>query len=67
MYYSNNPVWDAERYYQNCEKRKAQLPKCSECGEPITAECAYEVNGEIICEDCMTDNHRVWIDDLVVE
>lgn len=36
---------------------------CSECGYAINnGEAYYELNGEKICEDCMNDNHRHFMD-----
>jgi formylmethanofuran dehydrogenase subunit E len=29
------------------------LPYCSECGEHIQADTCFEINDEIICEECM--------------
>ena len=64
MFYSENPVADAEAYYSQKEKELEQLPRCSECGERIQSDYAYEIDGNYICEDCLTDNHRVWVSDL---
>jgi formylmethanofuran dehydrogenase subunit E len=41
-----------------------RLPICSECGERMVCDWCYEINGELICEDCM-DNHRKSVDDFV--
>lgn len=49
---------DAER-----QKELEKLPRCSECDEPIQTDKCYEVNGELICPDCMEQNHRKWTDD----
>lgn len=65
MYYSDNPVRDAERYYNNLEKQAEQLPVCSECGYRIDGEIAFEIGGGYICEDCLIENHRVWVEDLI--
>lgn len=42
-----------------------RLPKCSYCGEPIQGDCYYEINDEAICEECLNDNFRKWVDDFV--
>ena len=32
---------------------------CSECGQPIyNGEPYYEINKDIICEDCINDNYK---------
>ncbi len=41
------------------------LPVCCECGEHIQDEYCYEVNDEFICEQCMEDNHRKCVEDLI--
>ncbi len=47
------------------EKWLASLPICSECGEHIQDEYCYEINGELICPDCLKENHRKFTDDYV--
>jgi len=45
------------------EKR---LPICANCGEPITSDAAYNVDG-LWCERCFNawvDDIRVWVDEL---
>ena len=65
MFYTDNPVCDAERYYAKREEEAEKLPECSECGEKITDEYCYEINDEYICEKCMKDNHRKDVDMLI--
>ena len=36
------------------------LPHCEDCGEPIQDEYYYNLDGEILCEDCMKDRYRVY-------
>lgn len=31
------------------------LPVCAWCGEPIQEEYAYEIDGELVCGDCIED------------
>ena len=40
------------------------LPVCSECGEHIQDEYCFEINDEYICERCMKNNHRKYVDDI---
>lgn len=65
MFYTDDPVADYERYSTYQEKELEKLPKCSECGEPIQSEEYFEFDDEIICPDCLTYNHRKWVDDIV--
>lgn len=39
------------------ERRLARLPKCNKCGEPITSEYAYDVDG-LWCEDCFEEYRK---------
>lgn len=39
------------------ERRLARLPKCNKCGEPITSEYAYDVDG-LWCEDCFEEHRK---------
>jgi formylmethanofuran dehydrogenase subunit E len=58
MYYTDDPIADAERYTAEQEARVERLPICTECGHHIQDEHLYEINDEFICEECMRDNHR---------
>ena len=64
MRYSENPVRDAEQEQMRLEgiKRERQSIPCSLCGNPIYREneeydgdVYYLLNGETICEDCISD------------
>jgi formylmethanofuran dehydrogenase subunit E len=58
MYYTDDPVADFLRYDAEREEKLEKLPRCSECDEPIQDEFCYEINGELICEECMSAYHR---------
>ena len=66
MYYTNDPVADAERYYADREKQLESRPICEHCGEHITDDFMFEINGFNVHEDCITDyckeNCKVQID-----
>ena len=55
--------WKAHEAEQQAQLDK--LPRCCECDEPIQDTQCYEINGEYICDDCMVDNHRKWVSDIV--
>lgn len=65
MFYTDNPILDAERYYAEREEEVERLPECSECGQPIQDEHCYEINDEYICEKCLVENHKKYTDDYV--
>ena len=53
---SNYELW--ERHQAEQDRAEAGLPTCCECGCTIYEEFCYEFEGEPICDDCMSDNHR---------
>ena len=65
MSWTDDPVRDAERYEAEQERQLQRLPVCCECGYPIQTDECYEFNDELICPDCLRDNHRKWVDDYV--
>lgn len=63
MYMDNYDLFEQHEAEQ--ERWLAKLPICSECGEPIQDEDCYEINGELICPDCLKENHRKFTDDYM--
>lgn len=57
--YTDNPLADFAAHDFQQQKELEQLPRCSECDEPIT-EYGYLINDEMICPECM-DYHKVEI------
>lgn len=53
-----------DRYEVERERELEKLPECCECGEPITTATCFEINGELICPDCI-EHHRKWVEDYV--
>ena len=35
-----------------------RCPKCEHCGEPIQDDYLYDVDGVVLCEECMKDLFR---------
>lgn len=52
--------WDAEQ-----TAKLDKLPVCSECDHPIQTEKCYEINGELICPECLEDYHEKRTEDYV--
>jgi len=65
MPYTDNPLADFNAHMCEQERQLNKLPKCYECGEPITDEFCYEINDECVCEKCLNDNHRKLVEDIV--
>lgn len=65
MYRTDDPLRDLAEYQAEQEKVLNKLPKCYECGEPITGDECYEINDELICPECLTKNHLKFTDDYI--
>lgn len=63
--WTDDPGADYDRYDAQRQRELDRLPKCSECGNPIQEEECWEFNNKLICEECLTDNHRKWVEDYV--
>lgn len=49
---------DIDNFLAAEERALERLPRCSECDEPIQDDFCYEINGELICEDCLKGYRR---------
>ncbi len=49
---------DIDSYERAQAQALAKLPRCSECDEPIQDDFCYEINGEIICEECLKEYRK---------
>ena len=49
---------DLDNYERAQAQALAKLPRCSECDEPIQDDFCYEINGELICEECLKEYRR---------
>lgn len=65
IYFTDDPVKDHDRYQEEKDNQLQKLPKCSYCDEHIQDEHFYEINDEVICEECLKDNFRKSVDDYV--
>lgn len=58
-------VYDVSDLYDSYELEKEKrwerwvegLPTCAICGDPITDDFCYLVDGDYICEECMEECH----------
>ncbi len=65
MYYTDDPAADYLRYDAEQQAELDKLPKCAYCDEPIMTDECYEINDELICEECLIQEHRKWTEDYV--
>ena len=55
MYYTGEPARDAENYYLEAQAQLEKRPVCEYCGKHIDDDVCYEIDGNIICDDCILD------------
>lgn len=55
MHYSDNPALDAENYFDDAQAQLQERPKCEYCGRYIDEDTCYEIDGNLICDDCILD------------
>ena len=60
----NYDLWAAHDAEQ--EEELEQLPKCDCCGNPIQDEHLWQINGDLLCEECMNDSYRRSTDEFVI-
>lgn len=44
-----------ERHEAERERTLSRYPKCDSCGESITDDTYYRINGNIYCKECLDD------------
>lgn len=64
MFYTDNPILDAERYADEQEKWLQKLPVCCKCKERIQDDTCFDIHDEIICEECM-EQFRKYTEDFM--
>ena len=65
FYRTDDPLEDFYRYDAERQKEEDKLPKCEYCGEPIMDDYLYDINGDVICEECLMDNFRKPVEDYM--
>ena len=65
MYRSGDPLKDFDRWDAEQQRKLDKLPKCYYCDEPIQGDFCFVINGECICEDCLEEHHKKYVDDLI--
>ena len=63
MFFTDDAERDFDRYDREMERRRARRPVCSNCGEHIQDEEAYLINSEFICQKCLDNEFKIWMDD----
>lgn len=55
MPWTDDPVADAENYYQELEEEKSGYPICEECGDHIVQDTAVYIGGNWYCDNCISN------------
>lgn len=55
---TDDPLRDFDRYDAAMAAREARLPQCEKCGEYIHDDVYFEIDNEILCEECMRDRYE---------
>lgn len=58
IFRSDNLNRDCDNYDRAQAKALAKRPRCSECDNPIQDDFCYLINGELICEECLSEYRR---------
>lgn len=56
--YTDEPVADAAAYDAELARLESQVPECGYCGKPVADDYYYEINGEVICAECLEEQFR---------
>lgn len=65
MFYTDDPVKDYDRYDAEQTTKFKQYPLCSYCCDPIFDDYLYEINDEVVCEDCLNEHFRKNVEDYI--
>ena len=65
-YFRNgDPLDDFDRLDREQAQYEAKLPQCDKCGKHIQDEIFFDIEGEILCEDCVIDLYGKSTQDFV--
>lgn len=59
-----DPLDDFDRLDKEQARAEARLPVCEKCGNRIHDDYYFEIDNEILCEECMRDRYQKSTDDF---
>lgn len=65
MCYSDDPIADFDRWEDKRQEEEDRLPVCEICGEPIQDDFLYDIEGTLICEECLNSEYRKPVEDYM--
>lgn len=63
--FTDDPIYDYDRYDAEQSRAMAKYPVCAVCGKPITDDYLYYIEGDTYCEDCVKDEFRQCTDRFI--
>jgi formylmethanofuran dehydrogenase subunit E len=63
--YTDDPVADFEAWDGEQERKLEQLPICEYCNERILGDYLYEIEGCLVCEECLDRYFRKNVEDFM--
>ncbi len=59
---TDDPVFDFLMHDAKQQERMRELPHCEYCDEPIVDDFYYDINGDIVCAECLDAHYKkqVW-------
>ena len=66
MYKTADALQDFALYDADCAAAEELLPVCDECGARIREDTYFDIDGTIICEDCLND-YKKYTEDYIEE
>jgi len=65
MFYTDDPVRDAERHFARQEHELSKRPVCIHCEEPVQDSRYVEINDEVYCFDCIKTYFTKRVEDYI--
>ena len=65
MFWSDDPVRDAEAYEAEIVRAEEKLPKCGRCKKPIQSEECYAIDDMLVCPSCLEKHYQKWTEDFI--
>lgn len=62
---TDDPLADFDQWDREQQRELEKLPVCSECDKAIQDDTYYEFDGEIICHECLENNHEKRTEDFI--
>lgn len=47
------------------DRKEEELPRCDYCNKRINDDYVYDIDGDIICEDCLRKHYRQPIENYI--